>query len=339
MIINTITNEINTKTRNKIDTKNKPQKTDKEFKDPLLRWPIRGMAFSNDIGAAIMDIAPKTGMIFWIPALMYFGADIYDKYKNDQVSYDPNAKRGLKQALFQTFASIVFPIIAVHAGQKTVSLLGLLGKSGLSLQTRNEVIEHQLNFMAHKKLREYDLNTYKEQYGKELDNYLDEITRENKFKNPIKFSINLLFGHKHPEHICQKRRKKIHDYINKRIDNIYINREKLLQNQKPTMVSKKMFTKLQTLKEFYKKDPSLADNYNTKAVKYILKDIERNKILKIKLLKTLGGFISLGIFIKPIDKFVENIIIEKFVEPKLDKFNTYQLNDIKNKLNFKSSND
>lgn len=92
MLVKPITNEINNSAHNNINTKNKPQKTDREFKDPLLRWPIRGMAFSNDIGAAIMDIAPKTGMIFWIPALMYFGADIYDKYKNDQVSYDPNAK-------------------------------------------------------------------------------------------------------------------------------------------------------------------------------------------------------------------------------------------------------
>ena len=39
--------------------------------------------------------------------------------------------------------------------------------------------------------------------------------------------------------------------------------------------------------------------------------------MKTKMLKTLGGFVALGIAIKPIDKFVENVVIKKFVEPNL----------------------
>ena len=40
--------------------------------------------------------------------------------------------------------------------------------------------------------------------------------------------------------------------------------------------------------------------------------------MNTKVLKTIGGFVALGIAIKPIDKFVENVIIKKVVEPNLD---------------------
>ena len=39
--------------------------------------------------------------------------------------------------------------------------------------------------------------------------------------------------------------------------------------------------------------------------------------MNTKVLKTIGCFIALGIAIKPIDKFVENVIIKKVVEPNL----------------------
>lgn len=93
------------------------------YNDPLMKWPIRGLAFTNDIGAAVMDIAPKLGTMLWYPAMMYFGADIYDKYRNNKETYDPNAKRGFQQAIFQALASVAFPIIAVHTGQKGASIL------------------------------------------------------------------------------------------------------------------------------------------------------------------------------------------------------------------------
>ena len=38
---------------------------------------------------------------------------------------------------------------------------------------------------------------------------------------------------------------------------------------------------------------------------------------KAKVLKTIGGFVALGIAIKPIDHFVEKVIIKKVVEPQL----------------------
>lgn len=308
------------------------QNKKRNYSDPLMKWPVRGMAFTNDIGAAIMDIAPKAGTMFWVPALMYFGADIYDKYKNDKDSYNPNAKRGLKQALFQTFASIVFPIAAVHAGQKIASIASRQGKAGLSLQTQEEIIEHQINYMSHRKLRKQDVTTYKNEYNIALDNYIDETMRSHKSKNPLMSVINLIFGHRHPEELGKDRRAKVKEYINARIDDIYSNRAELLENKKPAKMSEKLFTKFQTLKEVYKKDAENINDYAEKAAKDILKAFENEKIFKVKLIKTLGGFISLGLLIQPIDKFVENIIIEKFVEPGLEKFGGTQVKDFKERV-------
>lgn len=37
-----------------------------------------------------------------------------------------------------------------------------------------------------------------------------------------------------------------------------------------------------------------------------------------KMLKTIGGFVALGLAIKPIDNFVEKFVIKKVIEPNLD---------------------
>src|SRR5574344_699075 len=85
----------------------------KKYSDPLMKFPIRGLAYSNELGAALSEISPKIGTMLWVPALMYFGADIYDKYKNDNDKFSPNGERGLKQAIFQACASVVLPTAAV----------------------------------------------------------------------------------------------------------------------------------------------------------------------------------------------------------------------------------
>lgn len=304
----------------------------KEYNDPLMKWPVRGMAFTNDIGAAIMDIAPKAGMMFWVPALMYFGADIYDKYRNDKDSYDPSAKRGMKQAAFQAFASILFPIAAVHLGQKTASIIGKMGKTGLSLQTREEIIDHHAEYMSNYKLRHQTPDVYKKQYAEALDNYIDETMRQRKTKNPLKIIINAIFGSKHRDNISSEhQRSKIHEFITERIDQVFETRQQLIDGKRPAGISEKMFEKFQTLKAEYKKTPAHAHDFREKAAKDVVKAIEKNKIFKIKLIKTIGGFIALGALIQPIDKFVEHIIIEKFVDPSLKRFDGGQVKQFKQK--------
>ena len=142
-----------TNTTNKVqDTNisNQGKSNKKQYNDPLNQWPVRGLAYSNEIGAAISEIAPKAGLLLWIPALLYFGADIYDKYKNDKNSYDPSAKRGTKQAIFQLLASVILPTAAVKVGQKTASVMGLMGKDKLSLQTQEELHRFTINYIKQK---------------------------------------------------------------------------------------------------------------------------------------------------------------------------------------------
>lgn len=305
----------------------------KKFNDPLMEWPVRGMAFTNDIGAAIMDIAPTAGKLFWVPALMYFGADIYDKYRNNKAEYDPSAKRGFKQAIFQALASVVFPIAVVHAGQKTASLLNRFSKEGISLQSKEEVIRHQLHHMSQIKLKDYENNVdaYKKDYNAALDTYIEESIRKYKYKNPFKILTNLIFGHRHPEKLDDKQKGKIYNYINKRIDNMFAMRQELLEGKKPAKMSEKMFTTFLDLKETYKNDSKYADNFDVHAAKDVLKKLEENKIFKTKLAKTIGGFVALGLLIKPMDSFVENVIMHKFVGPGLDKIDKSQI------LNFKKN--
>ena len=53
-----------------------------------------------------------------------------------------------------------------------------------------------------------------------------------------------------------------------------------------------------------------------------------------KIKKTIGGFVALGLLIKPIDLFVEHIIMEKYVDPGLDYISANtknQINNFKNK--------
>ena len=65
------------------------------------------MSYSNEIGTAISEIAPKLGTALWAPTFLYLGADIYDKYKNDKDNYKPSGKRALKRAIFQGMTSFL----------------------------------------------------------------------------------------------------------------------------------------------------------------------------------------------------------------------------------------
>ena len=56
------------------------------------------------------------------------------------------------------------------------------------------------------------------------------------------------------------------------------------------------------------------------AVKSVLTNFQQNKMLKGKTIKTIGGFVALGLAIKPIDHFVEEVLIGKYVGPEIDRY-------------------
>ena len=114
-------------------------KTTGEYKNPLMRWPLRGAAFTNEVGEALRPIIGNYATLSWIPALMYIGADVYDKYKNDKNEYSPDSRRCLKQAVFQGMASIFLPLIAVKLGQNIISQFGKFGQDKISLNSKEHV--------------------------------------------------------------------------------------------------------------------------------------------------------------------------------------------------------
>ena len=62
------------------------------------------------------------------------------------------------------------------------------------------------------------------------------------------------------------------------------------------------------------------DQTENVAIKSVLSKFQKHKMIKGKFIKTIGGFAALGIAIKPIDNFVENVLIGKYVGPGIDNF-------------------
>ena len=291
------------------------------YSDPLLKWPLRGLAFTNDIGAAVMDIAPNLGLVLWIPALMYFGADIYDKYKTDEKEYSPSGKRAFKQAVFQACASVALPIAVVHAGQKAASKIAEnYSKDGLSLQLKEEVDQFTINMLKRRKLKDYESNPlkFKSEFNEHIKLHLIDMENSRKTKNPLKILGRWIFGSKHDEKIDDKKFKKVIDYADKNIDDIFEIRKDLLADKKPAKISDKLLKLFDSTKRSFAIDKNSIETPVEGAIKATLKQVQRDKLFKTKLLKTVGGFASLAVSIKFIDKFVENIIIDKVVEPGLD---------------------
>lgn len=298
------------------------------YKDPLRTWPLKGMAYSNELGAVVSGISPKVGTALWVPALMYFGADIYDKYKNEDTEYNPSAKRGVKEAVFQAMASVILPTVAVHAGQKTISVLNKLTKTGLSTQAKEEVLEHSLEYMQSNSLHSFvdKVGTYKDGFKNSILTMAQDSRGDFRTFKPVKKAWEVFNPFKKRDAIAFSNKKKLAEFSSKQAEKIFEMRELLMKNERPKNLSKKLFKKFQNVQGEYKKIYP-ADRYMGKAAKSILKDWHNSEILKNKMIKTVGGFIALALLAKPIDDFVEHFVIKKTVEPGLDKLS----NGLKNK--------
>lgn len=295
-------------------------KKDKKYSDPLMNWPVRGLAYTNELGAALSEVAPKLGILLWFPAMLYFGADIYDKYKNQKTSYDPNAQRATEQAIFQLLASVVLPTTAVIAGQKTASVLGSMGKNGLTLQTQEEVINFIDEFNSRRHFGKFTnkKQMFKDHFVESFTTKRDKLIREHKIKNPLKLIADTIFTTRHPESIAMSQKDKVLKFAEENVDSMFRMYDDLMAGKRPKEFSDKMWKKFNKLKEKYAKDPDYKETFLRDASEDIIKKFQKSKMTRTKMLKTIGGFVALGIAIKPIDLFVEKVIIKKVVEPNLN---------------------
>lgn len=289
------------------------------YKDPLRKWPLKGLAYSNELGAVVSGISPKLGTALWAPALMYFGADIYDKYKNDETEFNPSKRRGLKEAIFQTMASVILPTAAVKAGQQTISALNRVTPTGLSTQTKQNVIEKSLSYMQSKSLHTFVDNpsAYTDGFKEAVMTMASDAKGDFKALPKSKKVLSVLNPLKAFDSIAFANDKRLGKYAEKQASKIMEMRSELMKNQKPKQLSNKLFKKFQNIQGEYQKIYP-ADRYMGKAAKSILKDYHNSQIMKNKMIKTAGGFIALALMLKPIDDFVEHIVIKKTVEPGLD---------------------
>ena len=284
----------------KVDTRTKDSKTG-EYKDPLMQWPLRGAAFTNEVGEALRPVIGGYATLSWAPALLYIGADVYDKYKNDQTEYSPDSRRCLKQAIFQGMASVFLPLIAVKAGQNSLAQAGKFTEDKISINSKEHIAKIAEQFIANGKMHVFD--------GKDeecVKEFSDIVRNSLDFKNQ-KTSLKNIF-----KIFRFDKKEKVKEYSEKTIKDLIDLRKNLL-NPTDSFKKNKWF-------KAYEADLNAGQSSNV-AIKSVLTQFQQNKMFKGKFIKTLGGFVALGIAIKPIDHFVEEVLIGKYVGPEIDKFN------------------
>ena len=263
----------------------------KKYVDPLANWPMRGLGYTNDIGIAINELAPATARLFWVPALMYFGADIYDKYKNKGDKYKPNAQRAFNQAVFQACASILFPAIFGHIGMSAFSQIDKYRGEKLSTNAK----EQTLRFIkAHAT----------------MDNVAEAGVHRDELIADFEKNYDKFFSAK-SRHYQRK--------------NIFVKvYDKLLANCKHGAIAN---SNEDRIKAFAKKQfiETIDNCKDAEAVKTVLD----KKIFKLKAWKSAGAFAAILLTAQAIDKFVEKVIIKKVVQPIQQNVNNrrYSFND------------
>ncbi len=277
-----------------------------EYKDPLMRWPLRGAAFTNEVGEALRPLIGNYATLTWAPALLYIGADVYDKYKNDQTEYSPDSKRCLKQAIFQGLASILLPIVAVKGGQNLFSLFGMATRDKMTYNAKEQIIELAQQFVANGKMHAYkgkDKECIKE-FLEIVDNNLDYRKYVDSATNPFKEGFFKKFKVNTKENVDKYARNTITKLIRTR---------KLLLNPSGNFKESSLYANYRLALE--------SGETKNVAVKSVLNKYLANKTMKGRFIKTIGGFLALGLAIKPIDNFVEHVLIGKVIGPTIDKKN------------------
>jgi len=298
---------INTNTNSfRVDTKTVNRNG--EYRDPLMKWPLRGAAFTNEVGEALRPLIGNYATLSWAPALLYIGADIYDKYKNNKTEYSPDSQRCLKQAIFQGMASIFLPLVAVKAGQGLFSLFGMLSKDKLTINAKEQVDKLAQEFVANGQMRAHRHND--EQCVKDfmdiVANNIDYKKQKQSVKNPLK-KIHLQIQ----DSLSLNKKANIDKYAESVIKKLIKMRKELIDPSLDGSTDK--------LHKYYNKALEQGQTRNV-AVKSALNKHLCKSALKGRFIKTIGGFIALGLAIKPIDNFVEHVLIGKVIEPRLDKY-------------------
>ena len=296
------------------DVTSTPQR---KYQDPLNKNGIVLLSYSNEVGTAIAEIAPKLGAALWAPTFMYLGADIYDKYKNDKDNYDPSAKRAFKRAIYQGLTSLIALPAVIYACQNAISPFGKFGKHKISTNTQEAVYRHTKDIVTQTHGYTYkDYEAFKSAITEALENKIHTRTLELKKMNPLKKLYLKVFTDRY--YILNAPKEKIIKFAEQNAEKTY----EILQNLKngntdkvPPKIYKEYKKTLPIVKESYKNG-----DYSHLASRAALKKYQASLIFKNKLLKTIAGLTSIVLFAKPINDCVEKYIMKKYVNQGIDTF-------------------
>ena len=104
----------------------------------------------------------------------------------------------------------------------------------------------------------------------------------------------------------------IQKYVEKTVNEAMDLRESLLSGKKPENVSEKLYKAFKNAA----KDGSLEQKKS--AAFNVIKKTQANKLFKNRALKSLGGLVALATMMKPIDNFVEHVLIKRYISPTID---------------------
>ena len=247
-----------------------------EYNDPLMQWPLRGAAFTNEVGEALRPVIGGYATLSWLPALLYIGADVYDKYKNKGNTYDPNAKRAFSQAVFQANASIIMPMLFGHIGASAFSQVDKYHGLKLSTNAKEQTLRYIKRYAASEKI--FDPNQDKDailkDFSTSFDNFYQNSSKTYKNKNIFFKIYDKLLGNCRKGAVANSNETRLKDFANNKFKNIIDNAKDL-------------------------------DALNAKFDK---------DIFKLKAWKSAGSFTALLLTMKFIDSFTENILIKKILE-------------------------
>ncbi len=286
--------------------------------DIYMKWPLRGLAYSNEIGEVIRPMSGLLANLLWIPAIGYIAADVGDKYKhNEYGEHDPSKKRAGKQLSFQMLASVFLPTAAVKVGQKLTNIISSKGKDKLALNHREDITNRILDSMnkgTHEKFVDASTGLVdRAKYTQHIMENFAEMDKHKKTHNKMFEPIAKVIDFVKRPFEAKPKTENIEKYVAKTIDNVMDMREALIEGKKPTNVSNKLF------KAFEKAAKGGNLEQKKSAAFNVIKKAQGNKLFKNNALKSLGGFIALGLAMKPIDNFVEHVLIEKYIGPTIDK--------------------
>ena len=303
-------------------------------KDIYMEMPIRALGYTNEVGEALRPVIGKWAWASWVPAIAYIGSDVADKYQQDEFGNQiPSGERATKQLSNQLLASVILPTVAVKAGQNAVNMVSAFSKPKLAFNNREKISEFVLNAMnsgEHKSFLDSAGHVDKVAFTDSLVPKMAENLKHKKAHNMLMKPIVAVKEWLANPFIKRPKADDINNYMGKVVERLVDNRQSLLDDIKPEKMSDKMFknymadvshatsrvklnseklgkTAEEIAKAVKSEKQSIAFNY--------LQKMEKSHIFKNKILLSAGGFIALSLLAKPIDHFVENVIIKKAVEP------------------------